>query len=393
MFEAIAPYQAVVAKELSDAIQAGRLGQSNLFCGPKYSLRMTTALELARVLSCAENGASGCRCPSCMKFSDLSMDNVVVISQRDHRSIIESSISLFEKNRTEFSRIFLIRNVRICLLSYHGALLSTASQSQNAAYEAAGAVDDLLHSLSEEERDIPQKKASSYAKDLRMAMKALFGAEKKDTTLSVAQTRAIDEWSRETTADGRRRFVIIEDVEDANVGARNSLLKILEEPPEGVYFTLVSAHAERIMQTILSRVRKFVFSPLSKEQVNSLLQPCFLSSPVDDFECFFLSFSGIDTRDICDMARRIADSTLLGRELPQAEFDEIVSRLTLPSQVTYFLERLLGFFEDAFLSSSIDGRRAEKLERTVSKMQGEAALYNQNSKLLLQNLYLHMMEG
>lgn len=95
---------------------------------------------------------------------------------------------------------------------------------------------------------------------------------------------------------------------------------------------------------------------------------------MDDFECFFLSFSGIDTRDICDMARRIADSTLLGRELPQAEFDEIVSRLTLPSQVTYFLERLLGFFEDAFLSSSIDGRRAEKLERTVSKCRGGGAL-------------------
>jgi DNA polymerase-3 subunit gamma/tau len=121
--------------------------------------------------------------PSCASFSDLSMDNVVIISQRDHRSIIETSISLFEKNRTAFSRAFLTRNIRTCLLAYHGALLATAEKAQNAAYGAAGKVDDLLRDLSQEGQDLTAKTASEYAKALREGMKTLYDAEKKDTSL------------------------------------------------------------------------------------------------------------------------------------------------------------------------------------------------------------------
>ncbi|MCH3908582.1 MAG: hypothetical protein LKE28_10215 [Sphaerochaeta sp.] len=392
MFGSLAPYQPAVCRELSDAIHNGTLGQANLFAGPPYSLRMTMALELARVLSCAKGGEDGCNCPSCASFSDLSMDNVVIISQRDHRSIIETSLSLFEKNRTAFSRAFLTRNIRTCLLAYHGALLATAEKAQNAAYGAAGKVDDLLRDLSQEGQDLTAKTASEYAKALREGMKTLYDAEKKDTSLSIAQTRALDAWSRETTVGGQKRFVIIEDVEDANVGARNSLLKILEEPPQGVYFTLVSSHAERIMRTILSRVRKFTFAPLSTEAVNQLLQPCFLPSPVTDFESFFLAFSGVDTTELGQMAKSVATSVLSGRMLPQKTFDDMLQRLTLPSQITYFLERLLECFEDAFLAGSLPMERARDLERTVSRMQREAALFNQNGKLLLENLYLHLLE-
>jgi len=393
MFDSIAPYQGAVVHELKSAMEQGSLGQANLFCGPEYSLRMTTALELARVLSCTEQGKEGCQCPSCKAFSNLSMDNVVIISQRDHKSIIETSISLFEKNRTAFSRWFMTRNIRICLLSYHGALLSTATQAQSGAYSAASAVDDLLISLSQEKPDIDEKTSRKYAQDLRNAMKALYANEKRDTSLSIAQSRAIDEWSRGTTVGGAKRFIIIENVEDANVGSRNSLLKILEEPPEDVYFTLVSSHPARIMQTILSRVRRFTFEPLSKEKVNQLLQNCFLPEPAEDFESFFLAYSGVDTKSLTEMAMKISSSVLCGEAMAGSDFDAIISVVTLQSQVDYLLKRLLGCFEEAFLSQSLEEERAMRLEHMVSSLQGQAQSYNQNSKLLLQNLYLHLMEG
>lgn len=54
--------------------------------------------------------------------------------------------------------------------------------------------------------------------------------------------------------------------------AANSLLKILEEPPAGTVFVLVSDHAERVLETIRSRTRRFDFPPLTEAEVARALQ-------------------------------------------------------------------------------------------------------------------------
>lgn len=50
--------------------------------------------------------------------------------------------------------------------------------------------------------------------------------------------------------------VLIDDAESMSRPAQNALLKLLEEPVEGVHFILTTHHLERILSTILSRLAK-----------------------------------------------------------------------------------------------------------------------------------------
>ncbi|MDP2816355.1 MAG: hypothetical protein Q8O19_06725, partial [Rectinemataceae bacterium] len=54
---------------------------------------------------------------------------------------------------------------------------------------------------------------------------------------------------------GQARVVIIDPADAMNPAAANSLLKMLEEPPESVHFLLVSSHWRRLLPTIRSRCR------------------------------------------------------------------------------------------------------------------------------------------
>ena len=72
-------------------------------------------------------------------------------------------------------------------------------------------------------------------------------------------------------AAGRRVWVIPE-VEYLHPAAANKLLKSIEEPPDYVYFLLVTDRLERVLPTIVSRCQQVEFRPLSDEQVATYLR-------------------------------------------------------------------------------------------------------------------------
>lgn len=55
-------------------------------------------------------------------------------------------------------------------------------------------------------------------------------------------------------------------------GAQNKLLKIIEEPPQGVVFLLVCESAEQLLPTIRSRVQSFTLRPPSLEEAASWIK-------------------------------------------------------------------------------------------------------------------------
>lgn len=63
------------------------------------------------------------------------------------------------------------------------------------------------------------------------------------------------------------RVVIIVSAHLMNLQAANSLLKILEEPPDNIYFILISSHLSALPVTIRSRVQTLRFLPLSVEEL------------------------------------------------------------------------------------------------------------------------------
>lgn len=68
----------------------------------------------------------------------------------------------------------------------------------------------------------------------------------------------------------RKQFVIMDDVHLLNTQSANKLLKTLEEPPENVFFILITPQKSRVLKTILSRSQIIRFAPLTQEQLHQI---------------------------------------------------------------------------------------------------------------------------
>ena len=75
--------------------------------------------------------------------------------------------------------------------------------------------------------------------------------EKKQ--LSVDEVRSLRQDAFLKPSQSERKVYIIERCENMQPPAQNALLKILEEPPQGVVFILVSISAEKLLTTVRSR--------------------------------------------------------------------------------------------------------------------------------------------
>ena len=71
---------------------------------------------------------------------------------------------------------------------------------------------------------------------------------------------------------GSRRVWIIPEVEYLHPAAANKLLKSVEEPPDHVYFLLITDRLERVLPTIVSRCRLVEFRPVSDTVVATYLR-------------------------------------------------------------------------------------------------------------------------
>jgi DNA polymerase-3 subunit gamma/tau len=391
MFEQLSAFQPALAEQMSRQIQENSFAQVNLFGGERYSLRMSFALECARVLSCRKEGRQDCDCESCRRFSTLSVPNLLIISQRDHESVIETSLTTFARLYNDFSKNLVIRTVRILLLQYHPAL-KAVNQSQNAVFDAASVLNELLIDFSNLAQ-FDAKTAKRWADDIRSSLKILYAAARKNTTITINQVRDVDQWINQTSMGESKRFIILEAMEETNISARNSLLKMLEEPPSDVYFFLISSFPNRIMQTILSRVRRYAFPPLHKDSVACFLQPFYLHErSYEDLQHFFLQEGGMDVQKIGDLAKLFALSVRDGRYLEGPQLSEMLSEIERSDSMEYVLKAVLEQFGIYLAEQTLPSEKAARLSALVNDAYQSSRLYNQNGRLMLEALYYRMME-
>lgn len=85
--------------------------------------------------------------------------------------------------------------------------------------------------------------------------------EKKSKTYSIEQMRAIGSDAYIRPNEAKAKVYIFEDADTRLAPiAQNSFLKLLEEPPKGVFFILTCENAKRLLTTILSRCTIFKLS-------------------------------------------------------------------------------------------------------------------------------------
>lgn len=93
----------------------------------------------------------------------------------------------------------------------------------------------------------------------------------RKANIQVAQVRNLQEKISTRAFLNSYKIVIIPEAETLSQGAGNSLLKTLEEPTARTIIIMLSDNLETILPTILSRVQKFKFLPVTKARIYDLL--------------------------------------------------------------------------------------------------------------------------
>jgi DNA polymerase-3 subunit delta' len=91
------------------------------------------------------------------------------------------------------------------------------------------------------------------------------------TEIGIDDIRGLQRFASLPPYEGKYKIFIIDGAEYLSTEAANSLLKILEEPPQKVVWLLLSAEEVRLLPTIISRCQRLELKPMPSEQVQETL--------------------------------------------------------------------------------------------------------------------------
>lgn len=91
------------------------------------------------------------------------------------------------------------------------------------------------------------------------------------SVITVDEVRRLSGFLHLSAPDGGRRAVIVDSADEMNPQAANALLKMLEEPPQGVTFLLVSHQPSALLPTIRSRCRELRLATLAPGDLSAAI--------------------------------------------------------------------------------------------------------------------------
>ena len=278
MFENLL-YQGISA-QLSRDIEGGVLAPAVLFSGPEASGKGTAALELARVLSCEADsgrGAWNCACPSCIRHRDLGSRDTLLLGQRPFYAEIAACGQAWQCEPGAGTRRLFVRSVRKLLARFSPVLWEDDPKLGKVAALLAGTEEELDSFERTAEKD-KVKAEEARAAILKNALK--LESEGTGELIPIARIRRAAYWSHLAPA-GRRKCLIIENAGHMQDGAKNSLLKILEEPPGHVTIVLTCVRPGTLLPTMLSRLRHYRFVQRSAEEEAEVIRRIFRGGNTD----------------------------------------------------------------------------------------------------------------
>lgn len=160
-------------------------------------------------------------------------------------------------------------------------------------------------------------------------------------------------------AEGRRRVAVILGAERMHPAGANSLLKILEEPPEKAIFVLVSAVPEQLLATIRSRCQRLALQPLRSQDIREKLSGEGFAA--DRIELAVRLAGGnldraraVGRGDLDDVHEHVERFLRAGAERNDGEYFSLVAELgarQARGELELFLELCAVYLRDLFLLS------------------------------------------
>jgi DNA polymerase III subunit delta' len=209
-----------VKTKIINAVKNNHLAHALLFHGPEGSANLKMALALSTYLHCENPGdTDACGiCPSCQKMAKLVHPDMNFAVPAPGEGVDDDD----KKKKVDF-------------------IASFRSFAINQPY---GNISDWI-----------------YFNEI----------DKKQLNISKGAARNIMRTISLKSFEGGYKIMMIWGVEYMNSSAANSLLKVLEEPPEKTLFLLLTSQPEQLLTTILSRTQKVMVRAFADEEIKNHL--------------------------------------------------------------------------------------------------------------------------
>jgi DNA polymerase III delta prime subunit len=272
-----------ILEMLGNAASSGKMHHALLFWGPFGIGKVTTALEIARILNC-KYLKSGKPCDTCNSCRRLAFPFPF---HTDVRLLREFTVPLYLSGK-QMIETFRQENA-VCSVSDREFLLNEFNDALEKLLN-----DGYLSSLDKCIYANPEIDIVRMNSDRQMNMTLVEKYENRpfiywmfhkllNYQKSVCYTRSIKiDTIREIqkmlylyASESCYKVVIIDDADQMLLPAQNSLLKMLEEPPENSLIILIVKNPKILLPTIRSRCQTIPFYRLSIEELSLGLQKKF----------------------------------------------------------------------------------------------------------------------
>ncbi len=382
--------QPAITERLTHDIQSSTIPSSILFYGPAYSGKMTAALELARTLTCeTEEALWNCNCRSCRMQRLMEQPFTLISGGRYFLEEISAAAKLLISKDDLVTRYMFVRNVRK-LLKRFDLVLWEGDMAKLKKCQT------LISSLSEKiGQFLPGEELPAEKKKLKLIDSILNDSKKLSSSVPnstpINQIRRIATWAHR---GGDKKVVILENADRMQEGARNALLKILEEPPENLHFILITTRIGAILPTIKSRVRSYGFSGRNSSQSQVVLKRIFReeSDSYISLREFFLSMRETGYEELC----KNVEHFILSVDDKKSLFNDAVPVKLEKEMFFPFLEELTIQLNRKLKESLIDGTntsifcKINKWNNIIRDFSLKFEVMNQNHTLLLESLFYEM---
>jgi DNA polymerase-3 subunit delta' len=216
-----------VRARLMDALTQGRLAHAFLFHGPPGTGAETLAIELAKAINCQKGVGEPCQtCSTCRRIGRLQHPDAHVYTPS-----------------------------------------SSAKTSRNDDAADNGDEDGEDRGARSDARTERRQTLLARLAENPYALCAL----SKNDILSVDDIRSLRQEAGVKPYEARRKVALLFHADRMTTAASNALLKTLEEPPGGLFLTLVSNRPRNLLPTILSRCQPVHIGRLDEQTIQEAL--------------------------------------------------------------------------------------------------------------------------
>lgn len=396
MFENIIGQQSTVAT-LRQELASGRFPSSVLLYGPPYSGKLSTALEIARVLTCGRQGEWSCDCASCRRQRLLVHPATLLAGSRYFEAEIAASAETLRRQPQGTARYLFIRAVRKLTRRFDPPLWEGEESRIRPLAGALAQVEEALDALTPEEEvegRALERVLEAVAAGCRPLARAL-PAENVPVNL----IRRAAAWLHLTAAgESSRRVLVLENAEGLLESSANSMLKLLEEPPPGAFLILTTVRRAALLPTVLSRLRPYPFGERGPEETAAVLTRIFReeAGSFPSLREYFLHWQEVNPEDLKKLAARFVAGVLAaGGE--RAEEGRLMQELAAyfsgrgarQSASVFFEELLLGL-RRLLAQGAVSPHRLRRWNAILRRHQEACERFNQQPLLALEALYFSL---